>query len=61
MNPVGTSIQKSPQKKGYLASQPRWLRVSMWISSGILAILVSLRLCCGNRASHSGFSQLRAE
>ncbi len=40
MNPVGTSIQKSPQKKGYLANQPNWLRVSMWISSGILAILV---------------------
>ena len=40
MNPVGTSIQKSPQKKSYLANQPRWLRVSMWISSCILAVLV---------------------
>src|ERR1700756_5880279 len=40
MNPVGTSIQKAPQKKGFLANQPRWLKVSMWISSGILGILV---------------------
>src|SRR6266576_1826221 len=40
MNPVGTYIQKSPQKKGYLANQPRWIKVSMWISSGILAFLV---------------------
>ena len=39
MNPVGTFNQKSSHKKGYFANKPLWLRVSMWISSGILAIL----------------------
>src|SRR6478672_9879449 len=39
MNPVGTFNQKSSQKKGYFAYQPHWQRVSMWISSGILATL----------------------
>ena len=42
MNPVETSIRKSRQKKSYLGHHPRWLRVSMWISSGILAVLVLL-------------------
>ena len=40
MNPVGTALQKLSQKKGHFASQSRWLKVSMWISSGILALLV---------------------
>jgi translocation and assembly module TamB len=40
MNPIGTPIQTSPKKKGYFGHQPRWLRVSIWISSGIVAVLV---------------------
>ena len=40
MNPIGTAIERSPKKKGYLGRQSRWLRVSMWISSGILAVVV---------------------
>src|SRR3954452_18575657 len=39
MNPVGTSIRHPLKKKGRLANQPRWLRVSIWISSGVLAVL----------------------
>ena len=42
MNPIGTRIQTSPEKKGYLRPQPRWLKVFMGISFGILASLVVL-------------------
>ena len=61
MNPVGTFNQKSSQKKGYFANQPRWLRVSMWISSGILAILALFAFAAIVVLHTSGFSQLRAE
>jgi translocation and assembly module TamB len=40
MDPIGAPIETSPKKKGYLGRQPRMLRVSMWISSGILAVVV---------------------
>jgi translocation and assembly module TamB len=40
MNPIGAPIETSPKKRGYSGRQPRWLRVSTWISSGILAVLV---------------------
>src|SRR5258708_4586105 len=39
MNPIGAPIQTSPKKKGYFGHQPRWLRVSILISSGIVAVL----------------------
>ena len=42
MNPIGAPIQTSPEKKSYLRHQPRWLKVSMGISFGILATLVIL-------------------
>ena len=61
MNPIGTRIQTSPEKKGYLRPQPRWLKVFMGISFGILASSGRSRRCRGHRASHKGFPRLRPQ
>jgi translocation and assembly module TamB len=50
MNPIGADIQASPQKK--LHRYPRLLRIAIWISSGILAILL-LVVIAGMIALHT--------
>src|ERR1700761_301083 len=42
MNPVGSTIQKLSQQHKQLRHAPRWVKISMWISSGILAVVVLL-------------------
>src|ERR1700758_4443735 len=57
MNPVGTQLERLQQKRRQLRHHPRRMRVSLWISFGILglAILfaVAARIALHTRAFHT--------